>query len=35
MRRLERELAFRGIRHDRLNNNLVTRNAGRTGVHQK
>jgi hypothetical protein len=34
LRRMERELELRGIRLDRANNDWVTRNPGRTGVHQ-
>lgn len=34
LRRMERELELRGIRYDRLNNDCVEREPGRTGVRQ-
>jgi hypothetical protein len=34
LRRMERELQLRGIRYDRLNNDSVSRDPGRTGVRQ-
>ena len=34
LRRMERELALRGIRFDRTNNNWVARNPARSGVRE-